>query len=33
MATDLDYLPFAYTDAEIAYLNEEYRRMYPGSFS
>lgn len=31
--TFVDYLPFAYTDAEVAYLNEEYRRMYPGSFS
>lgn len=31
--TFVDYLPFAYTDAEVTYLNEEYRRMYPGSFS
>ena len=33
MITALDYLPFAYADAEVAYLNEEYRRMYPGSFN
>lgn len=31
--TFVDYLPFAYRDAEVTYLNEEYRRMYPGSFT
>lgn len=30
--TFIDHLPFAYTSNEIAYITEEYHRMYPGSF-
>lgn len=31
--TFVDKLPFAYTDKEIVYINELFRKMYPGNFS
>lgn len=30
--TFVDHLPFKYTDHEITYITEEYKRKYPGSF-
>ena len=29
----VDKLPFAYKDKEIVYINELFRKMYPGNFS
>lgn len=31
--TFVDKLPFAYTDKEIVYINDLFRKMYPGNFS
>lgn len=30
--TFIDKLPFAYTKKEIVYINDLYRKMYPGNF-
>ena len=31
--TFVEKLPFAYTDKEVVYINELFRKMYPGNFS
>ena len=32
-STVVDNLPFAYTEKEIMYINNLFRKMYPGNFS